>query len=112
MQKNWRLRSPKLFKKVYQEGKYSLNNLLVIHFLAWEGETKIGFSVSKKIGGAVVRNKVRRRLKAILSKVVADLKEGVLIVFVARPPAATASFDQLKSSVINLLKRAKLLEEK
>jgi len=111
VQKKWRLRSPKLFKKVYQEGQHSFNNLLVIHYLSWGGETKIGLSVSKKVGNAVVRNKVKRRLRAILANVVENIKAGVLVVFVVRPPAATASFDQLNVSVINLLKKAKLLKE-
>lgn len=111
MQKKWRLRSPKLFKKVYQEGQHSFNNLLTIHYLSWSGETKIGFAVSKKVGNAVVRNKVKRRLKVILTKIVEDLKAGFLIVFVVRPPAASASFDQLNISVINLLKKTKLLKK-
>lgn len=109
MQKDWRLRSPKLFKKVYQEGKYYFNELLVIHFLFLDGDTKIGLSVSKKVGPAVVRNKIKRRLRTILRQLFSSLKKGVLIVFVARPAAATASFDQLQVSVINLLKRANLL---
>lgn len=69
--------------------------------------TRYAFSVSKRVGKAVTRNRVRRRLREILR--VQPLKEGYDIVVVARPSAATADFWELKSEMELLLKRSRLL---
>jgi ribonuclease P protein component len=72
--------------------------------LAW---TRFAFSVSKRVGNAVKRNRVRRRLREILR--VQPLLEGFDIVVVARPQAAEADFQSLKAEMLMLLKRARLL---
>ena len=67
-------------------------------------ELKVGFSVSKKVGNAVTRNKVRRRLRECVRPLLGDVKTG-LYVIVARPSAAEAAFDALKKDVRYLLKK-------
>ena len=66
--------------------------------------TRFGFSVSKRIGNAVVRNRTRRRLKAAASEL--DLERGWDIVFIARQGARDADFWRLRRSVRRLLRRA------
>ena len=66
-----------------------------------------GFSVSRQVGKSVTRNKVKRRLREILR--VTPLKQGWDIVFIARPPAATTSYTELKKAVVGLLSRAQLV---
>lgn len=70
--------------------------------------SRLGFSVSKRVGKAVIRNKVKRRLREILRLV--PLRPGRDIVFIARPPAATAGFDALRDAALKLLSRADLVE--
>jgi ribonuclease P protein component len=70
--------------------------------------TRYGFSVSKRLGGAVVRNRVKRRMREILRAL--PLEAGWDIIFIARPKAATASFADLKKKVRGLVSRAKILE--
>lgn len=70
--------------------------------------SRIGFSVSKRVGNAVVRNKVKRRLREILR--VLSLRPGRDIVFIARPPSATASFASIREAAHGLLSRADLIE--
>jgi ribonuclease P protein component len=64
---------------------------------------RIGIAASKKVGGAVVRNRIRRRLKAITRDLAPDLLIGV------RVSAATASSEQLRAALTDCLRRAKLL---
>jgi ribonuclease P protein component len=70
--------------------------------------SRIGFSVSKRVGGAVVRNRVRRRLREIVRA--APLKPGRDIVFIARPASATADYATLDQTARALLAREGLLQ--
>ena len=70
--------------------------------------SRLGFSVSKRVGKAVVRNKVKRRLREILRSV--SLRPGRDIVFIARPAAAAADFAALRDAALDLLSRAHLIE--
>lgn len=74
-----------------------------------EGGVRFGFIVSKKVGIAVVRNRVRRRLKAAAFDAVPRVTVGVDVVFRALPVAATASFADLKADVERSLSRADVL---
>ena len=66
-----------------------------------------GLSVSKRVGNAVTRNKVKRRLREIMRQ--APVKPGWDMVFIARPAAARADYAGLKAAVEKLLVRARLL---
>ena len=96
------------FTSVYDEGRSWVDNLLVVKALP-NGLTlsRYGFSVSKRVGKAVTRNKIRRRLREILR--LTPLKPGWDIVFIARLPAATANYAELRKTVEGLLSRARLL---
>ena len=80
------LKKTKDFKQVYSRGKYAADSLLVVYSLANKaGENRLGLSVSKKVGNAVVRNRVRRWLKEcyrLFSQVMPG--SGIDIVIVAR----------------------------
>ncbi len=69
--------------------------------------SRYGFSVSKRVGKAVTRNRVKRLLREILR--ILPLKSGWDIIFIARPAAATADYASLKRVVEGLLSRARLL---
>ncbi|MFC2012682.1 ribonuclease P protein component [Chloroflexota bacterium] len=102
------LTKPEQYTKVYRKGSSRVNGLLVVKALPSElAFTRCGFSVSRRIGGAVIRNRVKRRLREILRQ--EPLKAGWDIVFIARPPAAGADYRQLKESVEGLLSKARLL---
>jgi ribonuclease P protein component len=70
--------------------------------------TRYAFAISRRVGNAVTRNLVKRRLREILR--LCGLTEGFDIVVVARPAAAEVDFQALKTELHLLLKRAKLLE--
>jgi ribonuclease P protein component len=96
------------YAAVYQKGSSQVDGLLVMKALPnGLSFSRYGFSVGKRLGGAVVRNRVKRRLREILR--CTRLRPGWDIIFIARPAAASASFAGLGKSAQGLLSRAGLL---
>ena len=103
------LTKPQQYALVYSKGNSWASNLVVMKALP-NGLTlsRYGFSVSKRVGKAVTRNRVKRLLREILR--ITSLKSGWDIIFIARPAVATADYASLKRAVEGLLSRAHLLE--
>src|SRR5678809_1123012 len=68
-------------------------------------EVRVGLITSRRVGGAVVRNRVRRRLREIVRRHQHALGSGVWLVIIARPAAAAASFAALDDEWLRLMKR-------
>ncbi len=84
--------------------------LLVLHAAPNDRvETRVGISVSKRVGGAVVRNRVRRRVREAV-RLQPGLRPGYDLVFAARPPSAEAEWAALRGATVELLRRARLLD--
>ena len=100
---------PREYALVYEQGKSWACELVVMRALP-NGLpiSRYGISVSKRIGKAVVRNRVKRRLREILR--VLPLKPGWDIVLIARPAAASADYPGLKRATEGLLTRAHIVE--
>ncbi|HIS03579.1 MAG TPA: ribonuclease P protein component [Candidatus Pullichristensenella avicola] len=97
------------YRYVYRKGKsYPSHSLVVIYLRA--KDLKLGFSVSSKVGNAVVRNRVRRCLREDARLLRPRLKRGRYI-FVARPGAARCPHAALTREMHRALERARLLEE-
>ena len=82
----------------------------MIYFKRQFGETKIGVSVGKKHGKAVVRNRIKRLLRAVYIPMLPKIKESYFIVFLPKIKEEY-SFENFKKSVGYLLKRENLLDE-
>ena len=103
MERRYRLQKNRAFQYVYHRGKsVACKNLVML--IAKGRSVQVGFSVSKKVGGAVTRNKVKRRLRECFRPHLGDVKNG-LYVIVARPSAAEAAFTDLQRDVRYLLKK-------
>jgi ribonuclease P protein component len=108
MRKELRLRRRKEFDAVFQRGRTWHNELLVLRILPNSLEhNRYGFVTSKRLGGAVIRNRVRRRLRESIR--VLPAQPGWDVVVSAKLPAAKAAFQELNRSVVDLLTRAKIL---
>ena len=79
--------------KVQQEGaKVAAEPLLALALRNQVGATRMGFTVTTKVGNAVVRNRIRRRLRELYRQRRASLPAGVDVVIVARSSAPRADF--------------------
>ena len=105
------MRSKADFVWTYKEGASVADSCLVLYFLQHgrQDELKIGFSVSKKVGKAVTRNLVKRRLKSVFAELADRIEKGHNLVVIARPKAALSSSRDLSRSVERLLKKAGIL---
>jgi ribonuclease P protein component len=98
-----RLRRSADFRRVYSSRRRRDGRLLVVHSLANQlGHPRVGFTVSTKVGGAVQRNRVRRRLREAARPLIVGSKEAVDLVVVARPEAAVATFAELAAELREL----------
>lgn len=71
--------------------------------------SRFGIITSRRTGPAVTRNKIRRRLREIIRAALPDVREGLLVVTVAKPAAGGASFDKLRSEWLLLASRLSIL---
>ena len=109
MQSPFRLRRRNEFAGVYRRGRAWSNEVLVLRALPNNLEhNRFGFSVSRKVGNAVVRNRVRRRLREALRAL--PLRHGWDLVVIARPITATLSFAELRVALEATATRGRLLE--
>ena len=95
---------------VYESGKAFADSALVVKAMPNHlGATRSGYSVSKEIGKATVRNRVKRLMKENVRKL--DLKEGWDIVFIARRSIVVADYLTLGNIMTRLLRRAGILDK-
>ncbi|HUF53434.1 MAG TPA: ribonuclease P protein component [Dehalococcoidia bacterium] len=106
--KQIRLRHRKDFDAVFRSGRTWSNDLLVLRTLPNEADhNRYGFVTSKRLGGAVVRNRVRRRLREAVRAL--DTRPGFDCVISAKTKAAEADFSRLRQATASLLERAGVL---
>ena len=110
MQKQHRLRKSRDFAAARREGKSWADKRLVLVARRTDAEhCRFGFSVSKRVGNAVVRNRIKRRLKeAARMEYLPRMESGWDFVVIARKDAANADYHRLNRSLRRLFRRAKL----
>lgn len=112
MKKTVSLKENHLFRRLYRKGKTVADGRIAL-YARHNGrkENRLGLTVSTKVGCAVVRNRVRRRLREIYRLHEGDFRRGYDIVVVARHRAAQAEYARLERELLRAAAELKLLAE-
>ncbi len=107
-----RLTDATAFRETTRRGHRASSRTLVLHVsvppgsaTADAGHPRVGFVVSRAVGGSVVRHRVQRRLRHLAREVICDLPAGATVVVRAQPAAAAASYDELGRDLTRCLDR-------
>ncbi|WP_078556401.1 ribonuclease P protein component [Bacillus alkalicellulosilyticus] len=112
MKKEYRIKKNNEFSFVFNEGKSVANRQFVLYTAEKKGQEhfRFGLSVSKKVGNAVVRNRVKRVLREVFKELEPHVKKEFDYVVVARKPAADMEYSEIKKSMVHVLRRARVLK--
>ncbi len=101
------------FRRLYQRGASAAGGSMVVYCRRNRlGRNRLGLTASVKIGGAVVRNRARRRLREVYRLNGGRLRQGWDIILVARSRTPTASWRELNDTFLRLCRKLDLLGEK
>lgn len=111
MKRRFRLTGTTDFKRVRNAGKSFAHPLVVLVAAPGNAETiKIGVTTARAIGCAVERNRAKRILRETMRPLLNKLPPGWELILIARQPLIQATFQDVRSAVFGLLKRAHLLQ--
>ena len=111
MDKMYRLRSNMEFQKVYNKGKNYWNRNLILFVKKNNlGYTRIGYTITKKIGNSVVRNRIRRQMKEICRLNFDQIEKNYDLVFIAKRNIIDISFKELESAMLHIMKLSKVMK--
>lgn len=113
MNKDRRIKKNKEFQEVFKKGESFANRQFVVYVLKKQEQEhfRIGLSVSKKIGNAVTRNRVKRYIRQVFLELQERIEVGNDYIIVARKPTSEMDFHETKSSLTHVLKRASVLKK-
>jgi len=101
------------FHRLYSKGRSAATPYLVVYVRKTKRQhNRIGFTVSTKLGKAVVRNRVRRRLREIYRLNEERILPGSELVVVARVRAVCASYQQLENAFVSACRKLDILRER
>jgi ribonuclease P protein component len=112
MQRKLRLRSREDFNRIYRHGRSFANSQFVVYWRkhSQTEQFRLGISASSKLGGAVVRNRIRRMVKEIVRHNANKLNEGTDLILIVRKPALSLPYIEMEKSVLHVLRKAGLLK--
>ena len=107
-----RLIRRKEFLEIYDRGEKQVGRGFICYVVRQEGQgRKFGVAVSRKVGGAVTRNRVKRFIREAYRTSRKHLIENIQMVVVARPGSASMSFDECREAIGQLFRRGEVLSE-
>lgn len=112
MKKTFRIKKNDDFQTVFNKGKSFANRQFVVYMYKNEQNVpfRIGLSVSKKLGNAVVRNRIKRYIRQSFTELKPEIRSGYDFVVIARKPSVEMSCSEVKSSLTHVLKLARALQ--
>ena len=112
MKKSFRVKREKDFKAIFKDGTSFANRKFVVYQLEnQQNHFRVGLSVSKKLGNAVTRNQIKRRIRDILQSVKGRLVEHVDFVVIARKGVETLEYAEMEKNLLHVLKLSKIYQE-
>ncbi|WP_338434201.1 ribonuclease P protein component [Ligilactobacillus saerimneri] len=113
MRKSYRVKKEAEFQTVFTQGKSYANRQFVVYVLEKPNQEhfRVGLSVGKKIGNAVARNWVKRRIRQSLTELKPQLKQDCDFLVIARPTVSWMEMKELKGHLVHVLKIAQVLDE-
>jgi len=112
LQRPLRLRRNSDFARLHAQGRRWQHPALTINIAPNHlSHNRYGFVTSRRVGKAVVRNRIRRRLRACIREYHAQLEAGYDIVFIARPPCVKLDYNGLCTAVHGLLEQANIIRK-
>ena len=114
MQRELRLVKKKDFNNVYRFGKSTANQHFVLYYMPQKqiDRFRLGVSVSKKIGNAVVRNRMRRLIKEIVRLNGDGIKPQTDFILIARKPAVGLAYAEMEQSILHVMRKAGIYSKK
>ncbi|MGI9145794.1 MAG: ribonuclease P protein component [Chloroflexota bacterium] len=108
MKRDQRLRTGADFRRAREQAPRGWPHSLVVLYVVPNelGRTRVGITVSSRVGNAVVRNRVRRRLREAVRGRLDRLAPGIDALLIARPASARAAWRELAEAVDSVLQRA------
>ena len=111
MRKSYRVKREKDFNAIFKSGKNCANRKFVIYRLPQEQpHFRVGLSVSKKLGNAVTRNRIKRLIRHVLMKHQDHLVADDFVV-IARKGVEELDFDQVEKNIVHVLKLAQVYRQ-
>ena len=113
MKKTVTIKENRTFRRIYSKGRSAVTPFLVLYCRPNRlGHNRLGVTVSTKLGGAVVRNRARRRLREVYRLAQPQLKQGYDIILVARGRAVNGPYQKLTAAFYKACGQLGLLREK
>lgn len=111
MKKKYRIKKNEEFQEVFQKGTSTANRQFVVYVLERPEQPyfRLGLSVSKKLGKAVVRNRIKRYIRQSFLELRENIATGKDYIVIARIPVADMSYAEAKKSLVHVLKKAGVL---
>ncbi|MFD1019408.1 ribonuclease P protein component [Thalassobacillus hwangdonensis] len=113
MKKAYRIKKNEEFQQVFKKGKSFANRQLVLYYMKKDDQShfRIGLSVSKKIGNAVLRNQIKRYLRQAFLELEPRIDTRYDLVVIARNPTKNMDFHEMKKSLSHVLYKSRLLSK-
>lgn len=112
MKRHLRVRTRREFEEIYRRGRSQANQAAVLYSLrVGSGPSRLGLAVGRKLGSAVVRNRVKRRLREAARLLWPAVRPGHVVVLIGRAGARDMGFSELCAALRSLFRRAGLMRD-
>ncbi|MET3191924.1 ribonuclease P protein component [Streptococcus lutetiensis] len=111
MKKTYRIKSDKDFQAIFSKGTSVANRKFVLYHLEKnQSHYRVGLSVSKKLGNAVTRNSIKRKIRHVIMELSSNLLNQDFVI-IARKGVEELDYHEVKKNLLHVLKLANLYQE-